>query len=788
VNLFPIANQGRLRMAYRLLEVRGLPPGEHYDKNLRRLVKAICYEIRQPVALVRHDGVHSLAIPADAPLPAPEQPLMPHVATLLPRQGTHRLDFGRLDRETAPIAIAFLQMALRTPLWQRRDLWGNGRASYRKQALNAEEADSCVDVYPGFVWSVVVTGEGRLFLAVDSVVRYVDRLWLSERLQGDHAYRYLHRHCLYHFGHQWYVVQLLGLTGLSIAEQRFVPEGATQPVDVFTHTRERWQESPPPWVSQLDPASPAILYRYPGNERERYGALALCKLTLSSADAQAAGLHRQTTWEPAPRLQYLCAVVARYFQRAQLGGQPIDVATTPLEIERRVFAVPPLRFGQGQILSVGAGDVPLDQLGRRRLRLALDPHVGPLDADPFDAQYLLLPQSLPRPINEDFARRFVEAMQQVSGRPEYRVQRVLYDDRGATSLYRQVRAIQRAVAHSGVRRGYALLVLPERAARDLHNYIKRALWPDLQFQCAMASKIRGYYARHSGHAGVRPAPERLGKLTSYVRHCAFGMLVVNRKWAWALAKPLHYDVYVGIDVLNRMAGFTFLYNQGQQIFFRDYPCKQKERLTTPQLREILVEHLRQDLQALGVRPRSLVIHRDGRTFTSELHGLHAAVQTLRGEGVLPADVLVGVVDIRKTTADHWRLLEGEELPAVHNPTVGSRFVVGPREGIVCTTGRPFRFPGTAKPLAAVIVEGGLDIERVLEDIFALSQLVFTAPDKCMRLPLTIKLAHDFLEPIAGEADEEAALYEPEPAETLDAMAAEACIADAAEAVDDADDP
>jgi hypothetical protein len=113
------------------------------------------------------------------------------------------------------------------------------------------------------------------------------------------------------------------------------------------------------------------------------------------------------------------------------------------------------------------------------------------------------------------------------------------------------------------------------------------------------------------------------------------------------------------------------------------------------------------------------------------------------------------------------MFEGYQLQALHNPTIGSAYILGAREGIVCTTGLPFQFPGTAKPLSAVIREGPLDIEWVLEDIFDLSQLVFSAPDRCARLPLTIKLADDFLEPIASDADEEEALYEAGPIEEED---------------------
>ena len=780
MNLFEIRNLGQLSMAYRLLEVRGLPRGEESDKQINQLIKLVAREIGGSVALVRRGDAHYLAIAADAALPEPEQRLTPHVVKLMAEEEVHRLEFAALDGETLPIATQFVQSALRKPLWEDYGLWGSGRLYYGKRPLNAGDATASVDVYPGFAWNIVTTGDRRLYLALDTVVRYVDRRWLPERLNGCDPSSYLRRHFLYHFGHQWYAVQLWGLTGLSINEQHFMPNGTDRSVDVETYTRERWgSASPPPWVRDLDPERPAILYRYPGGKDDRYGALALCKLMLSTADVEAAGLHRRSILTPAARFAQTTDVVRRHFRGARLGGQPIEVAPVPLEVEPRVFPVPPQRFGHDQVLAVaprvstGATEVvPLERLGERRLRLLLDSRAGPLDTSPFDAQYLFLPQSLPREINEDFERRFVRGMREVSGQKDYTVRRVLYDDRQATSLYRQVQAIRGAIASSGISRGYALLVLPTRANRDLHNYIKRELWPDLQFQCAVAGKVQSHYQRTGGDPAYQPAPDRIGRLGSYVRGCALGMMVVNRKWSWKLAAPLHYDVYVGIDVLNRMAGLTFVYNHGQQIFFRDYPSKQRERLTSRQLRGILSKHLREDLRTLGIRPQSIVVHRDGRTFASELEGLHAAVRDLQTEWLLPLDVVVGVVDIRKSTADHLRLVEGESWEACRNPTVGSYYVLRPHEGIVSNTGYPYRFPGTAKPLAASIVEGELDIECVLEDIFALSQPVFTAPDRCERLPLTIKLADDFLEPIAGEADEEEALYEAEEADALVSVADE----------------
>ena len=80
--------------------------------------------------------------------------------------------------------------------------------------------------------------------------RYIDRLWLTERLarEGKDPRDYLLRHCLYHFGHQWYVVQLLQPTGLSVAEQEFVVDGTGQIAQVLPYTREKCEINPPPWI------------------------------------------------------------------------------------------------------------------------------------------------------------------------------------------------------------------------------------------------------------------------------------------------------------------------------------------------------------------------------------------------------------------------------------------------------------------------------------------------------------------------------------------------------------
>jgi hypothetical protein len=767
-SLFAIQNQDDLLVKYRLLSIDGVPRGDHFDKNLNRLLRDVQYELKAPVALLSRAGSPYLAIPSTSPDPKPERRLMPHVAQLHADDREYTLAFGEIAPEDVPVACSFLQWALRGSLFHERRLWTQGTNYYSKTPLQGGDSQD-VDIYPGFSWRVVPLADGRLMLGIDVTSRFVDRIWLTERLsRGDFAIT-RGRNCLYHFGHQWYVVQFQALLPTSISDHRIWPAGAAQSVDLYKYIQDKWGGNSPAWVRTLNPKSPAMLYRA-GNENEMAAAAGLCKLVLPTSDPAVSRLQRQTVLEPTNRFRRIEQVVSRYLSQVSLVGQRVIVSRVPERLAPEKFAIPAQRFGTNRVLAVaGRRDrasatdrQPLNGFARRRLQMVRDPKIGPYDSSPFGPQYLLLPESLPRAINDDFSAKLTAAMGQVSGQ-QYQARRILYDDRGARNLVRQVGSITDALRKSSVTSGYGLVVLPPGAHPDLHNFLKRSLWPNLQLQCAMAHKIQGLYGQSEG----RWQPKSESRLESYALNCALGLMVVNRKWLWVLDDPLWYDVYVGIDVLNQMAGITFLYNGGRNIFFDNYPVKQKEKLSSRQLRKILHEHLRTDLRRLGLRPKSIVIHRDGRAYASEIDGLRSAIEDLVLESLVPSDVVTGVVEVRKSAAEPIRLVQGTDLESMMNPEVGTYLRLRDREGILCTTGSPFDIPGTAKPLSVHIADGPLDLDKVMEDIFHLSQLVYTAPDKCARLPLTIKLADDLLQPIAGEADEEEAKYEPDDAEQGD---------------------
>jgi len=759
INLYEITNLQDLEYECRYLRVTGLPKDSSYDKNLNLLTKKLAYDLRQPIALVNRDGEHCVVLPADSLLPEQEQSLIPHVATLVPIEETVNVRFDALSRETLPITLSFLRYAVKGALMRNSTLWNFGNSYYRKTPTNPGNIGGSVDVFGGFKYRIIPVECKGLFLCVDLAYKYVEHDWLTSHLIEQALNSFKWRHFLYCFGNQLYQVQLVADTGQSVKDEKFQLDPSHSPADVFSYTKEKWGDKHIPYIDSLDPDSPAILYRYPGSERQAHGAAALCRLVLPTEDARVKALHSRSIQLPQSRFHEIERIIERYFQNLRLGDKQVIVSTDTYRENKRCFAVPDQLLGHGKIVHVsrngnGAG-IELSSLGRTKMKYLLTPEIGPLSTSAFDAQYILLPLTFNRDIAEDFCTKIQQTIQSIYP-SRYDATPVLYDDRNARTLENQVEAILSAVAENELTHGYALLILPSRAQSDLHNYIKKRLWPDIQCQCASADSIGSFYQNDRNNWVVKE--ESRQRYLSYLRYLALGVLMVNRKWISALSQPLNYDVYIGIDVLNHMAGFTYVYLGGEKTYFRSYPTPHKEKLSARHLRKVLHDDLERDMHDLGISPRHVVIHRDGRSFSTEIKGLHDAIRSLKDGGVIGADTLAGVVEIHKQSAYPLRMAEGIGLDSLGNPRIGSWFRLSDKESIVCNTGAPFLQQGTAKPLHISIVDGTLEIERVLEDVFALSNLTWSAPDKCQRLPITVKLGDDFLRPIASPADVETALY------------------------------
>src|SRR5438132_7292030 len=131
------------------------------------------------------------------------------------------------------------------------DLWSYGRSYYGKNPINLMELGATIDLYPGFTWGLTCEGN-RIFLQVDTKIRYVDRRWFPERLNGSDVTGYKGRHFLYHFGPQWYIVQLCGVTGSSVSKQSFqLPDQSL--AYVYPYTQGKWGGQGHAWIDRMDP-------------------------------------------------------------------------------------------------------------------------------------------------------------------------------------------------------------------------------------------------------------------------------------------------------------------------------------------------------------------------------------------------------------------------------------------------------------------------------------------------------------------------------------------------------
>ena len=740
------------------------------DRNLNILATHVAIHEKCPVTLVRDSGRFYLAVPAGKQIDQLEYHLPPDIVMLEPSPEVHRDNLLTLDRQARHVAIGFLNFCFRGPMWTHPSLWSSSpQTFFSKNPLNGNEISRETDLYEGFHFHLRYL-DAKLFVGIKLAHKYVDVAWAVDRFSCEERNRLKMRMFLYHFGNRWFPVQLLETLDKSIQEVRFVPEDTGEPISVFDYTVEKAGKNPPPWIRSLDPKSPAILYRYPGRAQRLFAALGLAKLIRRTDDAAAKELHRRSIRSPEERFGFTRRVIDNYFQGRQFFGTEVRVKAEAHTVRARLFPVPPLEFGQGHVLKVGGnvstGETPLSDLGRARMNSLLDRSAGVAVTSTLEPQYILIPQSLDRTIGSDITRR-LEAVTRSFLQASYRLDTILFDDRGARTLKQNVDAIVAGVQHASVKHGRGVLILPEHAHHDLHNYVKRALRDQVQFQCLDAAKVSGFYYTilRKGSKCVEVVPDLERRYTSYLRYAALGLLIVNRQWGWVLKEGTRYDAYVCFDVLNRQAAFTFFYDGGRHCYTRLHDSNQAEKLLRQQVRTIVYEGLKADLGSIP-KPKSLVLQRDGRLFQSEWLGFQDAIQQLVREALLDGSVVFGAIEIAKKFNAGLRLVQ-ERNGRLENPRIGAARAVGASEGIVCTTGFPFSLRGTSSPLAVRIYEGQLNLDWVMEDIFRKSLLSWPTPDHCMGVPIDLKLCDEMLRAFAADANEEEAVYGQEVEDSAD---------------------
>lgn len=742
-----------------------------YNKQVKKIAQQVSSLTGGPAAMIKRNGKFCIAIPSDRHLEETKIDVAPFTATVKMLDGINQIDSSRVTNANMGLIEKFLDFEIRRQLSNNNQLWKlNSNQFFRKVPLVSNDQSS-IDVFGGFVYKLVKLADGFFYVCLDLTTKYIEKQFLSKQITAANAQvlssRFRKRRVLYQNGDQWYNAEIVGF-GNKISDHEFSLNG--EAFNVFDYINQKVIKGKTSSPAQVEPGDIALLYKYPGRTMEPHsGATSLARIIYNTHDKEAKTLHRQSIKDPSRRFEAINKNIGAYFGGLSFNKKPLRISTAPLVDKVKSFPMPELKFNNGKILKVGhysdGGNTQLREYGSERKQQVWDN--GVLNKTFFDEQFLIVPEYLGRELISAFKKNAEWQISKLAanfGSFKIITYKVL---EGQAATY-QIQEIEKALQKQQVSAGFALFILPDltfdskRQIKTFHDCLKNKFYPDLKLQCASASKIRSFFESYpSVHnpqfMECRVPEEKKPKFKSYMFNLALEHLIVNRKWPFALANNPHYDIYIGIDVHDRHAGFTFFFGNGEHIFFFpvEVPKKNRsqraEKLKSDLLTEMMYGKLKQLIPLYAPDPNGIVILRDGRSFGEEEKALEKVLSSLGADGIIKTDSLkFGVVDLHKQSAVPLRIAsQTNSYNKLENPITGAYRPIGDLDGFLFNTGYPFQNPGSAKPLHLSLVKGNVEFIKVLEDVFGQSMLAFSAPDRSNSLPITIKLIDTLLEPLSG---------------------------------------
>lgn len=777
-NIFPIRNLNQLTAHYRLFNIIGLQEtSEDFDSNVQYIIKRLSYQLGQPITVIPNGPELCLVVKNDpavlARIPS-EFEVKKRDAIYFKITGqVFKLDFLSTDPHTKEICRRFLQFDINGEIQKNKNLWQprSGQPFFNKSVF---EGNQRVAVYNGFLPRIVEMPGGGWGISVEITCKYVEKAPLPAKLTRDDFNRLKGNHFIYHYGNLWYEVHPDEWSDLHAADYKYRRDSDGQWTTVMADLYRQSGPSMPPEVLQLPDDAALLTYCNNRNEERRIPA-GLCYRVLDTDDPLVGKLHQQSIIPPFERRRKALVVRRNYLSKLRYGGIRLDVAETPIRVEKRLFTFPDQLFGNGAVLSVmgtpGATLTTIEEVGRHRKQLLREPDGGCYVNRAYERQYLVLPVSI---ANSYGKTHFLKHLQRETDRlhpvkggwsPEI----VTYNDRNTKNVMELGLEILSQLQQTINLRtgGYALIMIPQLSRKkrtqdelatlcivqgqELLNLEVAIMHADTLTNCFDYQPRRGYFLK----------ADKQGLYNGYIQGVALNKVILNNeRWPFILNTPLSADLYVGIDVKHSLAGFTFVTKLADNIKSIRVRNKRKEQLLTDQIKTVLIKNIRRLSEHQVIY--SVVFHRDGRLFRSELEGIEQAFADLRNTGHLPPGATFTVVELPKQSTTTLRLFEeltpynvletNNDNGQTLNPQVGSWVEFTEREGFVCTTGREFRHKGTCLPLYVKIAHGDMPLETVLRDIYYLSTLAYTKPDDCSRDPLTIKMTDRRINEYGGHYD------------------------------------
>ncbi|MHC5860917.1 argonaute/piwi family protein [Nostoc sp.] len=771
-NVFLLLNLSELATRYRLYEIRGLKRHAEYYQNQQNLIHRLSYLLKHPVTVIEHDDKPYLVVSDDAAEPPERFQIIRGIVYFKSTGKTLTLDYSLRTPQNDKICWRFLHFMVQSSLFGNAQLWQSsaGKPFFEKVP---HQKFGAISIFRGFSVRPFFTECGEIGLCVDVQHKFICQYSLPTFLTEQSFQQYKAKHCIYHYGHQWYEIQLSELSDLNAMEQ-MVPDGNNL-ISLLDYIIKHSRKPIPEDLASISQDA-AVVHYFNNQNEDRAAIAALCYLVYDTADPAVQKYHSHTILKPGIRYFAIHQLVDKYLREIKFGKITLKVACIPEQVSQKIFTLPDYRFGNNHRLSVrgtkGTMQVTLDQVGRKRLELLSSQKAGMYVQEPFDRQYLLLPQTVGDSFGSEFVQDLTKTVDQLyPAGGGYKPQIIYYPDRGFRTYIEQGRAILQTVEDHRLQPGYGIVMLNytptfARQHDPLAALVVRKL-KEYDLYVATIHSATGkdcYELKYNKHGQPFYAmrSQKRGKLLGYLRAVGLNkILLTNERWPFVLDTPLHADVTIGIDVKHHTAGYIVVNKYGSRIWtLPPVTSKQQEQLSKEQITTCLIEILTREVEQVTYSLLNIVIHRDGRVYDCEIEGAKQAITVLKAQGVLSQDVTLTILEISKSAPASLRLFDvvSKEGQNINNINIGFYRIIN-NDGYLCSTGQPFSKQGTVKPLHVKYIEGTLSFELCLEDIHYLTALTWTKPDDCSRYPITTKLNDRRLSEDASEYDEDALKFD-----------------------------
>lgn len=768
LNVFRVSGLESLSAPYRLADVIGLDPAQHDFHTSADRLTGLSRTLGRPITFLHLPEGPVIVYPDGTPIPTTRD-LGTRIVTLRPRPDIVRIDFTK-SSEYDPIRLRIVRFLIEQHLIAQQTLWQPGRGqAFFERVPAVTEGDT--GLYVGTRVRPVVLRDGAIGICVDKTSRLLSvkslPLNLSREMFDD---RWKGQRCVYRLGDSWYEIRIEMLSRHDLSTHP-IRQGNGH-TTLYNWILDNVRKPVSAEIATLNRKGSVVIYRNQRGE-ERSAPAQLCFPVRDTEDVKRTKLGQATIPGTQDRFDWSGNFMAKNLaDRIEIGGAVLTIGKVPEKDAVRLIPVPDLKFGNNVVLSVtgsaNAQRANLRELGRRRIELLGDPKAGLLVTTPLARQYLVVPKTAHASFGPAYTDDLRAAVRKLHPTGGYDPEVIVYDDTGQRTFAVQARALAELL---NVQRkpGYAVVMVHRcRGGGDsddpLAAFVLRRFFARADIVASVVhydTAARFYEAQQRGDGSRIYAvrADQRSRASGYFRNVALNkVLLTNQNWPFGLAQRLHADLTIGIDIKNNACCLLAVGEFGSRITSRVHVSKQKEKLNERQLQKYLQELLTDESRRSSAPIRRIVVHRDGRAWSSEISGARRALEALKAEKVLPGDCTLTVLELHKRSSIPLRLFQpgqGVNGASVQRPQVGTTWIASAEEAFVCTTGAPFAHPGTPSPLQVFRVYGTLPIDECAEDVFRLSTLAWSRPEDCSRYPVTLKLADRFLADEAGEYDEDA---------------------------------